>query len=228
MQFNILCDFDGTVALQDTTDLILSAYADPQWEVVEKQWKAGKIGSAECMRRQIELIDASPAELQALLDEVEIDPYFTEFAEFCARRHLKLIIASDGVDYFIRHILARIEMAHLPIRSNRLVVNSERSYTLAFPEAQSGCASGTCKCALAQASESQTLLIGDGRSDFCLAHQADIVLAKKSLLDYCRQHHLRHAAFEDFSDVRSMIAALIDTPQIATPSHMSNPVSLAM
>jgi Uncharacterized conserved protein, possibly involved in methylthioadenosine recycling len=30
--YNIICDFDGTIAEADTTDLILSRLALPQWE----------------------------------------------------------------------------------------------------------------------------------------------------------------------------------------------------
>jgi hypothetical protein len=47
-------------------------------------WEAGEIGSAECMRRQLELVDASLPELDALLNEATIDPIFSEFVEFCA------------------------------------------------------------------------------------------------------------------------------------------------
>ncbi len=49
---NILLDFDGTISLHDTTDVILAAFADPQWHDVEREWIAGRIGSRACMSRQ--------------------------------------------------------------------------------------------------------------------------------------------------------------------------------
>ncbi|MDE3016612.1 MAG: MtnX-like HAD-IB family phosphatase [Pseudomonadota bacterium] len=221
MELNILCDFDGTIALQDTTDMVLSAYAHPDWEYIEEEWKAGKIGSAECMQRQIELLDATPSEIGALLDNVEIDPYFSHFVHFCRQHDLPLLIVSDGVDYFIRYVLARYGLGHLPIRSNHLLSRDEKHYTLTFPHAAAGCRSrsGTCKCALAGHSAA-TVLVGDGRSDFCLAHEANLTLAKKNLLDYCRRHALRHMAFDNFSDVRAVISTLIGTPDYAPPAQV--------
>ena len=31
MAYSVLVDFDGTIALEDTTDLVLERFADPQW-----------------------------------------------------------------------------------------------------------------------------------------------------------------------------------------------------
>ena len=59
----VFCDFDGTISLSDTTDVILSRFARPEWELIEEEWKRGAIGSAECMAQQIALIEASPEAL---------------------------------------------------------------------------------------------------------------------------------------------------------------------
>jgi len=214
MHWKVICDFDGTVALQDTTDLILSAYADPEWETIEQDWKQGKIGSAECMQRQIRLVCSNLHELDALLDSVEIDPYFKDFALFCEKHGIPLTIASDGVDYFIERVLTRHQLSHLPIRANCLIFLGEDRYDLGFPHRAGDCASqsGHCKCKMAGSDTVRTLLVGDGKSDFCLAHQVDLVFAKKSLLDYCHRQQLQHAAFDHFGEAQAMLAALLEMP----------------
>ncbi len=55
----VFCDFDGTISIEDATDMVLSRFAGSEWEDIERQWKQGFIGSGECMRRQIALSEAS-------------------------------------------------------------------------------------------------------------------------------------------------------------------------
>ncbi|MGH1558758.1 hypothetical protein ACRAWD_15855 [Caulobacter segnis] len=46
-RMQIFCDFDGTIAKVDTTDLVLTQLADPNWEDLEARWKRGEITAAE-------------------------------------------------------------------------------------------------------------------------------------------------------------------------------------
>ena len=77
-QWHILCDFDGTISLNDTTDTLLETFAKPGWVEIEQEWEQGKIGSKICMQRQIELLDMSKNELYQCLDHIEIDTDFIE------------------------------------------------------------------------------------------------------------------------------------------------------
>src|SRR5689334_4154734 len=111
----IFCDFDGTIARADTTDLVLARLAPPEWTSIEAAWEAGTIGAAECMRRQVELLRAPDRMLNAVLDGVEIDPGFGAFVAWCNSQRIPLTIVSDGVDYFIRRVLARHRLDHLAV-----------------------------------------------------------------------------------------------------------------
>src|SRR5258708_36358064 len=63
LQVRMFVDFDGTIALEDTTDVILERFALPEWRVVEADWVAGLIGSRECLARQVDMIRARPDDL---------------------------------------------------------------------------------------------------------------------------------------------------------------------
>ncbi|AYG60912.1 MtnX-like HAD-IB family phosphatase [Rhizobium jaguaris] len=213
----VFCDFDGTISIEDATDMVLSRFAGSEWEDIEQQWKQGLIGSAECMRRQIALVQASRADLDTLLNTVSIDPGFEDFLSYCDRSDLPVTIVSDGVDYFIRHILARHGIEDLRIVANVLTHRfalGRDSYSLSPSPTAAGCMSGSgvCKCLVVKSAELQ-IYIGDGRSDFCVADKVDLVFAKDKLADYCDDRGIPFVGFENFADLLPKMEAIL--PSVA-------------
>ncbi len=212
VQWHILCDFDGTISLKDTTDHLLETFAKAGWEEIEKEWEQGKIGSKACMQRQIALLDMSEKQLHQCLDQIEIDQGFIELVKMTTAQNIPLTIVSDGMDVVIKYILKKYKLPHLPIIANRLVQTSDRTWELQFPNANVRCISqsGTCKCKVAeQHYQEQIILIGDGRSDFCLAETADYVFAKKSLITHCVKKNVMHTAFETFAEIQKPLSKIL-------------------
>jgi len=207
----VLVDFDGTIAPNDTTDLLLERFAAPAWRDIEDDWKAGRIGSRECLVRQIDLVRASPAAMDAFIGSVEIDRGFPGFVSLFRRLGHALVVVSDGVDRTIRTVLDRhsVTVAYF---ANHLQWRGEDRWRLTFPHAKNDCTSlsGNCKCSFGRRQGALTIVIGDGRSDFCLAERADLVLAKASLLQHCRSADLPHIPFENFDQARALLAAWLD------------------
>lgn len=222
MDWQVICDFDGTIAIEDVTDRLLDQFASPRWLDIERDWRAGRIGSRECMALQIALLECSLAEIEQFAAEIPIDPAFPAFVRDCAALGLPLLIVSDGLDAAIRAVLARYGLRDIPVYSNRLCSGPEALF-LEFPHSDTACAagSGTCKCVVsAQAGNAQrrTLLIGDGASDFCLAGRADLVFAKDRLLDHCRAHHLPHRPYAGFAEIRTLLKTLTEARHPAAPA----------
>lgn len=142
----VFIDFDGTVCHDDVTDVLLRKFASSQWELLEEEWIAGKIGARACMAGQISLLRATPDEVNACLDEVQIDAAFASFIEMLRSKGIKAAIVSDGLDYSIRHILLRHGVADIPVFSNCLVYNGDRTWRLEFPYKSMACPAGHCKC----------------------------------------------------------------------------------
>lgn len=199
---HILCDFDGTISLSDTTDVLLNKFAQHGWEEIEEQWENGIIGSQQCMKQQIELLKMSLEEFHACLDNIEIDLSFFDLLKFCTEHAITLTIVSDGLDLVIRYLLNKYNLPFVNVISNRLIQKSEDEWTLESPHANPICAaqSGTCKCKLAEKSQQNVILIGDGRSDFCLAKKADYVFAKSSLIQYCEDNSIPFQPIHSLSD----------------------------
>src|SRR6516225_4218191 len=122
--WQVLVDFDGTIAPDDPTDRLLERFADPLWRVIEEQWQSGLISSRQCMQRQVDLLRVSPEALDAAIGTIRID--------------------------------CRVSAAN-------------------------------CKCSHGQRPHLRPrVVVGDGRSDFCMSLQADYVIAKGTLADFCR------------------------------------------
>ncbi len=220
--WTILCDFDGTVAVDDTTDTLLERFGRPGWEVLESGWRAGRINSHDCMAGQVALLDMDHAEFDAHLAERALDPAFADFVTAAQNLGVPIEILSDGLDYAIHNILRRAGLDFLPVTSNRLQQVADREWSLEFPNASAACrvASGTCKClraALAQDARKRSLLIGDGASDFCVAETADFVFAKGKLIAHCIAKNIPHAAIDGFADALALLPALVSGKLVATP-----------
>ena len=194
----------------DTTDALLERFAAPEWREVEEDWVQGKISSCECMARQIPMIRAGKRELDAFIDTIPLAPGFKEFVAFCLDRGVALSIVSDGVDYVIRRILAQHGLSGLRVMANHLVIADE-GYALTFPSAQKDCAFGMCKCAVSDVRNVPTVLIGDGRSDTCIARHAAAVYARRGfpLEAYCVANKIGHTPFIDFYSILEGIQQLI-------------------
>lgn len=214
-QWNILCDFDGTIAVEDVTDSLLERFAHPDWRNLEREWREGRIGSAQCMAGQIALLDASREEIDAHLCAMRLDPAFADFVDAAGAAGLDLRVISDGLDYAIEFILRRHGLSHLPVRANHLVQTGPRAWKLETPFASAHCrvASGHCKCAgvvHAHAARTRVLLIGDGASDFCAATEADFVFAKHRLIEHCRHADIPNVAIVGFADAIDLLPALLE------------------
>ena len=216
----IQCDFDGTISVVDVTDAMLERFARPDWREIEAEWEAGRIGSGECMKRQVALLDMSRAELDDFLAGVAIDPHFLAFVKAAGRLGIALQVVSDGMDSAIHRVLAVHGLEGLPVYANHLVQLDERRWRLTSPNAAATCVSacGTCKCELLArhtATSHKVLFVGDGRSDFCVAAKADFVLAKSRLVDHCVGEGIAHAVFCNFEDALALMVNTIDRSRVS-------------
>lgn len=217
----VLCDFDGTISVKDVTDTLLNHFGKDGCDELEELWVNGKIGSQECMSKQIALMDASLAELNEVLSQIEIDPTFKAFIDYTDQNNIPVHVVSDGLDYAIEFVLKRHGIENLPIFANRLLHDNERSWRLEFPYANKDCIkqSGNCKCNHVKKQQyfPQILYVGDGTSDYCVSHNVDFVFAKDKLIHYCQKNNIEHSAVKYFSDVTQ---ALKQSQQALIPSVM--------
>jgi 2,3-diketo-5-methylthio-1-phosphopentane phosphatase len=211
----LFLDFDGTITGCDAVDAILDAYADPRWLAVEEQWRAGRIGSRACLTAQMALVEATPDELDALLDSIDVDEGFALLLDTCAASGVSIHVISDGFDYCIRRILARRELG-LEERLERVRIFSShlepdgRRWRTVFPHSGTKCEHGCATCkpslmSLLNRAGVPAVFVGDGLSDRYAAGVADLVFAKGSLAAYCRAEGIAHVSYEGLGEVAAYL-----------------------
>lgn len=207
---SVYVDFDGTIAPSDPTDTLFERFCHPSWRQIEREWQEGRRSARACMAAEVALLRARPEALAAALRDIKIDPQFPDFVELCRSWDLQIIVLSDGLDRVVSSVL-RSAGLDLPIFANRLQWLGEDRWKLAFPFARQDCAAalGNCKCGHRSAAGHRSLeiVVGDGRSDFCIAARSQLVLAKGQLAAHCRFRRIPHQPIENFAAATAFLRA---------------------
>jgi 2-hydroxy-3-keto-5-methylthiopentenyl-1-phosphate phosphatase len=205
----IVVDFDGTISVNDTIDAMLEKFSSPEWIEIERTWLNGDIDAVTCMTKQISLVKADNISLESFFRSIQLDASFLPFFKYVTQ-FSKVVIASDGLDHAIKVALRNAGWPEIPIYSNHLNFVPD-GIEISFPLRKLDCkgGNGMCKCAVANSLVKEVdepiVLIGDGKSDACIAAMADIVFAKGSLISHCEKNQIKHYRFQTFADVLNII-----------------------
>ncbi len=213
MGWVLLLDFDGTITPMDVGPLILSRFAGDRWITLNEAWDRGELTTAERAEGQWAMLEADEAAVQALLDQVPLDPYLPVLVDYCRRRHIPLRIVSDGFDFYIERILVNHRLTGITVLSNRARWADGR-WRLEFPYAERcGEPAGSWKAEIVrrfQADGARVLYAGDGLSDRSAAEAADRRFAKGKLADHCRKQGIPFLPFESLVDVHTGLQAFVE------------------
>ena len=211
MKTAVFCDFDGTISKLDVGYNIFHHFSNGKNDLLLPDWKEGRLSTRDCLRMEAELVNASADEILAFIDQFEIDPGFSDFVKLCHENNVPLSIVSDGLDFYIKHILAKYNFSHLNVVSN-IGILENNGISIKFPHDNISCKRcGICKgekidiFTQNKSEEYRTIFVGDGYSDACAAKTADILFAKKDLEEYCLKNNIAYYSYDTFEDVINQI-----------------------
>jgi len=179
-------DFDGTITINDTTDLILNIPNQNEIWQIEKEWEEGKITSYECMKAQARFLKGIRIEeVQQHLNQYSVmNPFFPKLTHFLKSANFYTTILSEGYDIalqfhdlhkHIRDIHSSKLLTAKGILTGELEVSNERTWNY-----NTKCI-GCCICKvdfLLQLTKkvqiTQSFAVGDGKSDECLFRYVDV------------------------------------------------------
>lgn len=212
--FKIFADFDGTITTQDVGESIFRRFGKKDLiDVIISDLLNDKISakeSWEMMCRAVDPVDKKT--LDDFINNMEIDPTFRLFVDYCSANGMELFVLSDGFDYYINKIFEKENLSRIKVYSNRLSVSDSSRLVPSFPYLDANClSSANCKRnhIISNSSEQDfTVFIGDGNSDKYTCQFCDFIFAKDDLLKFCEAERITYFPFKNFGDVKLKLEQL--------------------
>jgi 2,3-diketo-5-methylthio-1-phosphopentane phosphatase len=176
-------DFDNTITRLDVLDRVIERFSvGDAWREWEAQWQEGRIGTLECLTRQVGDLRVEPAALLDFVAGFEIDAHFAPIVAWAGEHGAPLTILSDNFEPLIKAILDRHGLGRVPVVANGLAFDGDRLQP-SFPWVDRACPRcAHCKAQHLRGSPARPrIFVGDGLSDVCPSLVAEQVFAKDSL-----------------------------------------------
>ncbi|CCX16601.1 Similar to Uncharacterized phosphatase YNL010W; acc. no. P53981 [Pyronema omphalodes CBS 100304] len=165
--------------------------------------------------------------------QLQIDPHFMEFHDFCIKNNIPFNVISAGLKPILRRVLdeflGKKQSKLIDIIANEAQISEDGK--IWKPIWRHDNPLGHDKAASIQeyrtiaSSESEDgsvpliIFVGDGVSDLAAAREADVLFARRGLRleEYCRESHIPHISFDTFKDIQAEIIKIMkeDTKKTA-------------
>lgn len=200
----VLCDFDGTITNEDALEPIYTRFASCG-TYFAKLWHRGQIGTREEMIETFNCIHADRTQLESVLDEITIDEGIHDLLASCKSLGFEFAILSDGLEWYIRHILERFGVFNVIVFANQIIFKIDGSYQFEFPWFNHNNPKRALhKPAIIDQYHQagyHTIFIGNGSSDQDAVWEAECIYAKNPLFEYCLTKQIKAQHFKSFTDL---------------------------
>ncbi|KAJ5940963.1 hypothetical protein N7516_001131 [Penicillium verrucosum] len=222
----IFSDFDGTIFLQDTGHVLVdnlgcgAAYRNK----LEEQFETGKRSFRDISDDMWGSLSIPFGDGFDLMEKnLQIDPGFQEFHQYCVREGFPFNVISAGLKPVLQRtldiFLGEKEASSIEIVANDLKAPGGIPWK---PVWRDNTASGHDKAASVNKARTKAqaecepdeipliVFIGDGVSDLAAAREADVLFARRGLRleKYCLEHGIPYTPFDTFADVKRDVEAI--------------------
>ncbi|MBI2329043.1 MAG: MtnX-like HAD-IB family phosphatase [Chloroflexi bacterium] len=207
----VQCDFDGTITEEDVSFVMLDAFAGGDWRQLFREYEEGKISVGRFNTQAFAMVKA---DRQSLLEiarsKVKVRPGFQELVACCRRKGFRLVIVSNGLDFYIEKILRDIGLADIEVFAarTRFHPGGLKVQYIGPDGSQLDSDFKAAYVALFLREGYRIIYAGNGNSDIAPARQCHHIFATGNLLAHCQQTNLACTAFTDFNEVVSVLELL--------------------
>jgi 2-hydroxy-3-keto-5-methylthiopentenyl-1-phosphate phosphatase len=208
----VVCDFDGTITVDDVTDLIWNRYLSYDWrQVLLPLSRAGRrdITALEHIARGYADVAQPPeALLAAVLPLVRLRAGFDGLVALCRARGWPIQVVSHGLAFYIERLLPPgVPLTCFEGRFEGGRWHVTLPATTALPEG-ADFKMHAVERLRARHPGHATAYVGDGRLDFPAARRCEAIFAVRGspLAALCRGESLPCVEFDHFDEVGALLA----------------------
>ena len=207
----VQCDFDGTITEEDVSFIILDAFAEGDWRQLHRTYEESNISVGRFNTDAFAMVKTDRQSLLKIAKaKVKIRPGFHRMVACCRSKGFRLVIVSNGLDFYIEAILKDIGLADIEVLAaethfyptglkvqyigpdgNHLDDNFKDAYVNSF-----------------LGEDYRVIYMGNGTSDLAPARQCHHIFATANLLAHCQQMNLGCTPFTDFDEVVKVLELL--------------------
>jgi len=204
----VQCDFDGTITEDDVSFLMLDAFADGDWRQIFREYEEGKISVGRFNTDAFAMVKADRESLlEVATGKVRIRPGFHNLVAYCRSQGFRLVIVSNGLDFYIEEILRDIGLGDLEVFAAKTYFHPE-GIKVQYIGPDGSQLDADFKKAYVDSFLSEgyrVVYVGNGASDILPARQCHYIFATGDLLAHCKQTNLSCTSFNDFKQVVSAL-----------------------
>lgn len=208
----LVTDFDGTASLDDFFWCAIKEYLQESDLQPWNDYNNGKLTHVQALAKIFEKIHAPTEEFNKFIDNFPMESKFLDTMQLCNKKGIKLFIVSAGADYYIKRIVNdNLDKYDITLVSNKSIYEPELG--LKFIEHDKDYVYydkniGVSKVNVVKGLKEKgyyCIFAGDGRPDFDACKQADMVFARKTLLELCKKNDVKTENFDTYNDIYNLI-----------------------
>jgi len=200
----VQCDFDGTITEDDVSFAMLDAFADGDWRQLHEQYEAANISVGRFNTDAFAMVKADRESLLKIAKStVRIRPAFHKLVACCRSKGFRLVIVSNGLDFYIEAILRDIGLADIEVFAAKTHFHPD-GLTVQYIGPDGSQLDEDFKGAYVNAFLAEgyrIIYVGNGTSDLSPARQCYHIFATGNLLAHCKETNLSCTPFTDFNEV---------------------------
>jgi 2-hydroxy-3-keto-5-methylthiopentenyl-1-phosphate phosphatase len=201
-------DFDGTVTMEDVSFMLLDAFAEGDWRKIHEEYHVAHMTVGEFNSRVFGLVRASKETMLGYMKgHVVLREGLPELAMSCRRKGYRLVIVSNGLDFYIEHILKGLGLEDVEFHAARTLFNpSGLKVDYINPEGKivlEGLKDTYVR--LFRDAGCRVIYAGDGHSDFAAASLAQKIFAIDGLLKHCREVNVPCVTFSKLTEIAEYV-----------------------
>lgn len=228
-KFVVLSDWDGTITTRDSNDYMTDelGFGREKRRVLNLATLTGEATFRDAFREMLESVVANGHTFDECKEElkknIELDPGFKEFYQYCHATDIPVVIISSGMAPLIRAVLSNLigeeDSSKIEIVSNEVIVHPDGKWEIQYRHPSSGFGHDKSQAILpyrALPDPPTIFFFGDGVSDMSAARHADVLFVKQKgdgendLAAYCTREGIPHILFEDFGRALNVVKSVVE------------------